>query len=51
MAHDKETIAGVVDVYGETRKAQLISKKCHVQPSFFTDWNNWCVSSSKQMKN
>ncbi|EHA19412.1 hypothetical protein ASPNIDRAFT_47847 [Aspergillus niger ATCC 1015] len=51
VAHDKETIAGVVDVYGETRKAQLISKKCHVQPSFFTDWNNWCVSSSKQMKN
>ena len=51
VAHDKETISGVVDVYGETRKAQLISKKCHVQPSFFTDWNNWCVSSSKQMKN
>lgn len=51
VAHDRETIAGVVDVYGETRKAQLISKKCHVQPSFFTDWNNWCVSSSKQMKN
>lgn len=51
VAHDRETISGVVDVYGETRKAQLISKKCHVQPSFFTDWNNWCVSSSKQMKN
>ncbi|GKZ37240.1 DNA-directed DNA polymerase [Aspergillus brasiliensis] len=51
VAHDKETIAGVVDVYGETRKAQLLSKKCHVQPSFFTDWNNWCVSSSKQIKN
>ena len=50
-AHDKQTIAGAVDVYAETRKAQLLSKKCHVQPSFFTDWNNWCVSSSKQMKN
>ncbi|KAL2870992.1 DNA-directed DNA polymerase POL5 [Aspergillus lucknowensis] len=51
VAHDKETVRGVVDVYGETRKAQLLSRKCHVQPSFFTDWNNWCVSASKQMKN
>lgn len=50
VAHDKESVAGVVDVYGETRKQQLLSKKCHVQPSFFTDWSNWCVSASKQMK-
>ncbi|KAI9367618.1 DNA polymerase phi-domain-containing protein [Aspergillus egyptiacus] len=50
-AHDKENIRGVVDVYGETRKAQFLSRKCHVQPSFFTDWNNWCVSASKAMKN
>lgn len=51
VAHDQDAVAGVVDVYGETRKEQLRSKKCHVQPSFFTDWNNWCVSASKQMKN
>ena len=51
VAHDKEAISDVVDVYGATRKAQFLSKKCHVQPSFFTDWNNWCVSASKQMKN
>ncbi|KAJ5533166.1 hypothetical protein N7494_009718 [Penicillium frequentans] len=51
VAHDKADIAGVVDVYGETRKAQLCSTKCHVQPSFFTEWNNWCVSASKQLKN
>ncbi|KKK26584.1 hypothetical protein ARAM_007229, partial [Aspergillus rambellii] len=38
-AQDKEAISGVVDVYGATRKEQLLSKKCHVQPSFFTDWN------------
>ncbi|KAJ5160795.1 uncharacterized protein N7482_007799 [Penicillium canariense] len=51
VGHDKAEIAGVVDVYAETRKAQLISTKCHIQPSFFTDWNNWCVSASKQLKN
>ncbi|KAJ5949198.1 hypothetical protein N7454_000782 [Penicillium verhagenii] len=51
VAQDKANIAGVVDVYGETRKDQLCSTKCHVQPSFFTEWNNWCVSASKQLKN
>ncbi|KAL3460236.1 DNA polymerase phi-domain-containing protein [Aspergillus heterothallicus] len=51
VAHDKEAVGGVVDVYCETRKAQLLSRKCHVQPGLFTDWNNWCVSASKQMKN
>ncbi|KAL4895395.1 DNA polymerase phi-domain-containing protein [Aspergillus ambiguus] len=50
VAHDKDAVAGVVDVYAATRKQQLLSKKCHVQPSFFTDWNNWCVSASKQLK-
>ncbi|KAL4736131.1 DNA polymerase phi-domain-containing protein [Aspergillus similis] len=50
-AHDKEAVKGVVDVYGDTRKAQLLSSKCHVQPTFFTDWNNWCVSAGKAMKN
>lgn len=51
VAHDKETISGIVDIYADTRKQQFLSKKCHVQPSFFTEWNNWCVSASKQMKN
>ncbi|PWY78239.1 hypothetical protein BO70DRAFT_60221 [Aspergillus heteromorphus CBS 117.55] len=51
VAHDKDTIAGIVDVYADTRKAQLLSKKCHVQASFFSDWNNWCVSFGKQTKN
>ncbi|RDW93732.1 DNA-directed DNA polymerase POL5 [Aspergillus mulundensis] len=50
-AHDKNAVNGVVDVYAETRKAQLLSSKCHVQPSFFTDWNNWCVSAGRAMKN
>lgn len=47
---DKGNVDGVVDVYAETRKEQLMSTKSHVQPSFFTDWNNWCVSASKQLK-
>lgn len=50
IAHDKESVSDVVDIYGETRKKQLLSKKCHIQPSFFTDWSNWCVSASKQLK-
>ena len=50
VANDKEALAGIVDVYATTRKEQLTSKRCHVQPSFFTDWNNWCVNASKQMK-
>ena len=50
VAHDKSTIADVVDIYATTRKDQLRSTKCHVQPSFFTDWNNWCVTASKQLK-
>ncbi|KAH1509618.1 hypothetical protein KXX06_007091 [Aspergillus fumigatus] len=51
VAHDKNALADVVGVYAATRKEQLLSKKCHVQPQFFSDWNNWCVSASKQMKN
>ena len=51
VAHDKNNISGIVDVYAETRKQQFLSKKCHVQPSFFSEWSNWCVSASKQMKN
>ncbi|KAL4955548.1 DNA polymerase phi-domain-containing protein [Aspergillus filifer] len=49
-AHDKAFVGGVVDVYAETRKSQLLDKKCHVQPAFFTDWSNWCVSAGKAMK-
>ncbi|EER41650.1 DNA polymerase V [Histoplasma capsulatum var. duboisii H88] len=50
VAHGKDSLSDIVDIYGETRKKQLTSKKCHVQPSFFSDWNNWCVSASKQSK-
>ena len=50
VASDKKAILSVVDVYADTRKEQLTSTKCHVQPTFFTDWNNWCVNSKKQVK-
>lgn len=50
VAHDKNNISAVVDLYAETRKTQLLSNKCHVQPTFFTDWNNWCVNASKSLR-
>lgn len=51
VAQDKQNISRIVDIYAETRKAQMLSNKCHVQPGFFTDWNNWCVNAGKSMKN
>lgn len=50
VAHDRANIPAIVDLYAETRKQQLLSNKCHVQPAFFTDWNNWCVSAGKQLR-
>ena len=38
-------VGTVVDVYAETRKRQLLDSKCRVQPTLFTDWNNWCISA------
>ncbi|KAK2875593.1 hypothetical protein FQN49_001579 [Arthroderma sp. PD_2] len=51
VAHDKESVPGIVDIYADTRKKQLLSNKCHVHATFFSDWNNWCVAASKQLKN
>ncbi len=42
-------IGEMVDVYAETRKRQLVDSNCKVQPSFFTDWNNWCTSARDQL--
>lgn len=50
VAQDKRNISQIVDIYAETRKAQLLSNKCHVQPGFFTDWNNWCVNAGRSLK-
>jgi DNA polymerase phi len=38
-------IATVVAVYAGTTTRMLTDAKCKVQPSLFTDWNNWCVSA------
>ncbi|RMZ92194.1 hypothetical protein DV736_g569, partial [Chaetothyriales sp. CBS 134916] len=39
----------LVSEYGETRKRQLTNKSCKVQPSFFSDWNNWCAQARAQL--
>jgi DNA polymerase phi len=39
----------MVDVYAETRKRQLLDLKCKVQPTFFTEWNNWCITARDQL--
>ena len=44
---DPAAVSLAVDAYGHLRKKQLTDKQCHVQPSFFTDWNNWCANASQ----
>lgn len=34
-------------VYAATGTRMLEDKDCHVQPAFFTDWNNWCANARK----
>jgi DNA polymerase phi len=43
------SIGEMVDVYADTRKKQLSDLHCKVQPSFFTEWNNWCTSARDQL--
>lgn len=47
---DRGNVNGVVDLYADTRKHQLLDKRCNVQPGFFSDFNNWCTSASKQLQ-
>ncbi len=42
-------VGTMVDVYAETRKRQLLDQKCKVQPIFFTEWNNWCITARDQL--
>jgi DNA polymerase phi len=42
---DQKSITEAVDIYADTRRRQLTERECMVQPGFFTDWNNWCVSA------
>jgi DNA polymerase phi len=40
--------AGVLThLYADTMAKMLEDKDCHVQPAFFTDWNNWCANVRK----
>ena len=42
--------AGVLwSVYAATGTRMLEDKDCHVQPSLFTDWNNWCANARKTL--
>ena len=34
-------------VYAATGTRMLEDAECRVQPSFFTDWNNWCANARK----
>lgn len=47
---DRKNVEAVVDWYAEIRKKQLLDKRCNVQPGFFSDFNNWCISASKQLQ-
>ncbi len=42
---DLSSIGEAVAIYADTRTRQLTKKESKVQPSFFTDWNNWCTSA------
>lgn len=44
-------VGTMVDVYAETRKRQLLDANCMVQPIFFTEWNNWCITARDQLAN
>jgi DNA polymerase phi len=47
---NNEVHAGVLThLYADTMAKMLEDKDCHVQPAFFTDWNNWCANARKAM--
>lgn len=47
---DRKNVEAVVEMYATTRKKQLLDKGCNIQPGFFSDFNNWCTSASKQLQ-
>ncbi|KAI9781849.1 MAG: DNA-directed DNA polymerase [Geoglossum umbratile] len=47
---DRRNVKEVVVVYAETWTKWLLSKKCKVQPSMFSDFVNWSTSASKQLQ-
>ena len=49
LTHAGVDVADIVEIYGQTRIRVLKDKKCAIQPSFFTDWNNWCANARKSI--
>ncbi|KAF3049498.1 hypothetical protein E8E11_006495 [Didymella keratinophila] len=47
---DKANYAGVVDVYAETQKQWFADKKSPLQPTLFTQFQNWSMNAQKQGK-
>ncbi|XPS98905.1 DNA-directed DNA polymerase [Ascochyta lentis] len=47
---DKANYAGIVDVYAETQKQWFADKKSPLQPSLFTQFQNWSMNAQKQGK-
>jgi hypothetical protein len=47
---EKNNYAGVVDVYAETQKQWFADKKSPLQPTLFTQFQNWSMNAQKQGK-
>ncbi|KAF1930381.1 uncharacterized protein M421DRAFT_418700 [Didymella exigua CBS 183.55] len=47
---DKANYAGVVDVYAETQKQWFADRKSPLQPTLFTQFQNWSMNAQKQSK-
>lgn len=47
---DRANYAGVVDVYAETQKQWFADKKSPLQPTLFTQFQNWSMNAQKQGK-
>lgn len=47
---DKANYAGVVDVYAETQKQWFAERKSSLQPTLFTQFQNWSMNAQKQGK-
>lgn len=47
---DKANYAGIIDVYAETQKQWFADKKSTLQPTLFTQFQNWSMNAQKQGK-
>ena len=45
-----EILDRLIGIYGDTRKVQLSAEESSIQPSFFTDWNNWCAQYAAELR-